>query len=97
VVGDEEHQAEDNDGDEGNHYVKEDGPDPGSATLFPIAELEAFGNADLVRMQKVVGEFAGAGIAILRIAFDGAIDDLLQLRRDRVRAAESGYSGAGHS
>src|SRR5262249_22329891 len=63
--------------------VEEHLPRPRLFADFPVAQLLAvFGYPDLLRVFEVVREFPGRLIALRRLALDGAVDNLLQLRRN---------------
>src|SRR6266436_3189232 len=77
-----EQESENYYGYHGEHHVKRNPSAYRRTPLFPIAELGAILHSHLFGMLQLLGELAGGGVAILGIAFHGAIDDLLQLGRD---------------
>src|ERR1041385_2718701 len=64
------------------HRVEENAAQERRLTLMPILQFGAIGNAYLIRMLQIPYEFAGMSVPVLRIALNGAIDDLLQLGRN---------------
>ena len=73
----EEHKAENHNGYQYQHDVKENSAQPGRPPLFPIAHLGTFGHAHLILMLEVMRKFPGGGVAILGIAFERAVNDFL--------------------
>ena len=54
----------------------------GERRFFQFVQLGAVFHAHLVEMFQVVGEVARAAVAVARIALQGAVEDLLELRRN---------------
>ena len=82
ALGEKQKKPEDHDGNQGQHDVEEHLPDPGSAALFPIPQFGPVFDAYFVLMLQVMRKLAAVGVAILGIALEGAVNNLLQLRRD---------------
>src|ERR1700686_5079242 len=79
----EEQQQRKNDhGDHGQQHVKQGLPQPRRAALLPVAQLVAIRDAHLLGMLQILGKLARAGIAIRGVAFDRAINNFLELRRN---------------
>ncbi len=82
MVGGEEEEGEDEDGGEGEGGVEEDAAGGFGMRATPVGGFGAVGEADLVLVFEVVGELVGGGVAVAGFAFEGAVEDLLQLRGD---------------
>ena len=82
VAGDEEEEGEDEQGDDDQGGDEEVAVGGRGLLALPGGGFGAVGDSDLVLVLQVVGELAGAGVAVFWIALEGAVEDLLQLRRD---------------
>src|ERR1700723_141167 len=78
-----EHQAEDDDRDQGQKYVKQELLNPRGPSRFPVAQFGTLRNPYFVGVLEVQGHFMGGGIAVFGVALDCAIDDFLQFGRNR--------------
>ena len=79
VVGDEEHEEQDDDWNHGEAGDVQDLARGLGFALLPVAEFGAVFDADLVGMGEVMGEFMGFGVSVSGIALEGSVDDFLQL------------------
>ena len=89
MVGDQDHEEQDHDGDESKAAVIEDFAGGLGFAFLPVAKFGSVFDADLVGMGKIPGKFMGFGVPVSGIALQGAVQDLLQLRRD----GGVGYAG----
>src|SRR6202044_1452503 len=61
----EQHQAEDHDGDERQEDIEKDSPQPRSAALAPVVQFGAFGNSHFLRMLEIELHFVRICVTIL--------------------------------
>src|SRR5579863_273607 len=83
VVGDQDHEQEDDDGDKRKAAVIKDFARGLGFALLPVAEFGPVFHANLFRMGEIPGKFVSFGVPISGIALHGAVQNLLQLRRNR--------------
>ena len=74
VAGDEEEEGEDEQGDDDEGGDEEVTVGGRRLLALPGGGFGAVGHADLVLVLEVVGELAGAGVAVFWVAFESAVD-----------------------
>src|SRR5579885_3406892 len=79
----EEEQAKDDDRNCSEQQIEQDTAMERRAAVAPVAQFRPVGHTDLVLMLEIPSHLPSRGVAVLGIALEGAVDDLLQLGCDR--------------
>ena len=77
-----EHQHQDNYRNQRQQDVEQNLSRPGRSAFSPVTQLRPFGDAYFFGMLEIQDHLVSVGIAILRVAFQRAVNDFLQLRRN---------------